>query len=68
MVPGVIGGGCSGGWGCSPFSGLGVKGRYLEGISRLTLERDHIVHQVALASLHPVTGHGRFGTAAQAHR
>lgn len=24
-------------------------GRYLEGVSWLTLERDHVVHQVALA-------------------
>lgn len=47
---------------------LGVEGRYLKGIARLALERDHIIHQVALASLHPVTGHGRFRTTAQAHR
>lgn len=46
---------------------LGVKGRYLEGVSRLTLERDHVIHQVALASLHPITRHGRFWTTAQAH-
>lgn len=44
------------------------RGRYLEGISRLTLERDHIIHQVALSCLHPIAGNSWFGTTAQAHR
>lgn len=48
-------------------TGAAGEGTYLEGVSRLTLEGDHIVHQVALTDLHPVTGHGRFRTAAQAH-
>lgn len=50
------------------FLPQGVEGRYLEGVSWLALERDHVIHQVALTSLHPVTGHGWFWTAAQAHR
>lgn len=44
------------------------RGRYLEGISWLTLERDHIIHQVALSCLHPIAGYSWFGTTAQAHR
>lgn len=44
------------------------RGRYLEGISWLTLERDHIIHQVALSCLHSIAGYSWFGTTAQAHR
>lgn len=44
------------------------RDRYLEGISWLTLERDHIVHQIALSCLHPIAGYSWFGTTAQAHR
>lgn len=47
---------------------LGSRERkYLEGISWLTLEGNHIIHQVAFASLHPVTGHSRLRTATQAY-
>lgn len=50
--------------------GIASKGSkcYLQSISRLTLERYHIIHLEALAHLDAIHWNHRLGTAGQRHR